>query len=610
MTRGHVIAYALAGLAALLLVAIDQNRHFASENDIYMLRQVQALRELAPWRWDVSDPVATLAQAKFWMANLSLYFHGPMPPLLQAVFLDIVQAIGGYTGNQAFLLSVGVLHVAGTLLFASILRHVGIGPLLVLVGALALSLSPMWLGVSRGFGASWLSAVVFGQCFLVWSVVRAMAGARASAFFVALALANILLSDVLSPFQIGALFVGVIACGRSGRDAMMPALRSGWLLLPVACVLWIVATNVFVLARGAHNAQQVVLFFYPVAQYLVGLDSQGGAVGTIGWNWVDRARIIIFLFGPGLVPTAILSVSSLVLVRPAGPIRREVRLVSVWAIVASAGFGTIFLGFSGPETGSQAMPTVGYPVYLVAPGTALLALGLAHSSRLWTVRATMFAATLWLAATSFGAWVYVWRVDLPGSGALLTVRESTDAVGFRYPDKGVMGAGHVVRMAIESAPEDAGVAVAIVAESQHAPLRNILFWRAGAIDGGAFERSGRRCVARAAIDRRGNDIEQPTDRPVRELADRLAADCSAQICVAVGTTDGPHDWTIRVHGDAKQVVEILGYGIARPADIPDNAQSEVLERAAAPGELGLLASPIGYMGMRQSGRAPRDPCGQ
>ena len=607
MTRGYPTACAAAGLVALLLVGIDPNGHFASENDIYMLRQIQALRELAPWRWELSDPAVAFAQAKFWLANLSLYFHGPLPPLLQAVFLDIAQAVTGHTGNQTFLLSVGLIHVAGTVLFALILRHAGIGPLLAFVGALALALSPMWLGISRGFGASWLAGVVFGQCLLVWSIVRTLAGARSGAFVVALALTNILLSDVLSPFQIGAACIGILACGRAGREAMLPVLRSVWMLLPAACVLWIGVTNLFVFWRGVADAQQVVLFLYPFAQYLVGLDGHGGAVGAPRWDWLDRVRILFLLFGPGLVPAAAFAIAGLVRGTSTGPAGRTDLFVPVWALVSAAGFGMIFLGFAGPGTGSQAMPTVGYPVYLAAPGTALLALGFARAARRFALPATAFAAALWLAGTAFGSFVYVWRIDLPGPGALLTVRESTDSIGFRYPDTGLMGAGHVVRAAIEHAPADADIAVAVVTERANSAMRNILFWRAGVIDGGAFERSGRRCLARAAIDRSSIDIERPTDARVRVFADRLATDCAGGFCIGVGDPDAALGWTIRVRGEITNTVDVLGYGIARPDGIADVADSAALERVAA-GEISLLASPIGYMGMRQAGRARQSQC--
>ncbi len=607
--RSDIWIYFVVATVAVLALAIDPNRHFASENDVYMLRQVEALRELAPWRWDLADPAQATLQAAFWFANLSFYFHGPLPPLLQAIFLDLAESVLGTTGVGPYLASAGLFYVLGALAFTATLRGAGLPAGLSVLGGLALCASPVWLALSRGFGASWLVAVVFGQAFALWAAQRALEGRRNGPALLAAALGNLLVSDVLAPFGIAALLAGIAVASRDAPGDLRRMFGSRWMLLPAACCAWIVAINIYVFARGVTHPSDVVLFAYPFAQYIVGLPGQAPSVGALGWMWVDRARILLLLFGLGVlaaVPAALAGALRMSSLR--ADLRAQMLLV-VWAGSALAGFGAIFLFFSGPSTGSQAMPMIGYPIYLLAPGVALLASGLSRLAARGRRAIACLAGVLWIAGSAAGAWIYVWRVPVPGPGELLTVREGTDVVGFRYPDAGIMGAGGVVRAAIGGAAPEVEAVVAAIVDPAAVPLRNILFWRAGVIDGGYFARTGGRCIARTAVDTGGRVIEK-ADRPSAEaMARRVAATCAAPICVGVGNAQAPQDWRIDVAGEAGRSVAVIGFGIARPAGFAERAESVELERRAPAGDFGLAGAPIGFAGMVRALRLSAPDCG-
>lgn len=585
------LTYAVVALASLAAVSVDPNGHLLSENDVYMLRQVGALRELAPWRWTWGDPARAAPEAIFWIANLTFYFHGPLPPLFQAIFLDVAEATVGAGGTAAHFLSAGVFHAAACVLFVAALRRAGLGRVFALFGGLALCASPMFLAMGRGFGGSWLVGIVFGQTLLLHATLRAAAFGRAGGAWLALAIANLLLSDVMAPFGLAAAAAGVLASPAPARSAVLAALRSRWMLLPAACVIWILAANAYVAYRGVTHPSQVILFLYPFAQYLMPAEGLSPGLGHAPWSWAERARIVALVYGLGAIAAAPAVLWGAT--RARAPFAAESRLVFAWAATAALGFGVAFLGLAGPSTGSQAMPMIGYPLFILAPGVALGVLGLSTLCASGRSGWAAAACVVWICGSAIAAWIYVWRVDLPGLGAALTVREGTDVAGFRVPDPGIERAAEFSRAVLDGvASGQASLAIVVVAP-RDLPLRNVLLWRAGAIDGGYFERSGR-CVRRAVAGRGGAVLEVPEGGATRETIEQVARLCDTDICLGVGRPGASFEWRRDIRGEGGRSIAVLGFGVPQPPD--------------APPRIGPSDAPIGFMGAIRTGRVPAVPC--
>lgn len=591
---GHprsTIAYAGLFALAIAAVTVDPNGHFLSENDIYMLRQIQALRELAPWRWSWNEPGLLLREFLFFNLNFWSYFHGPLPPLLQGVFLDLWEVAGGTPTASVHFLSTGVLHAAACVLAAAALRSAGFVPSAALLGGLAICASPAFLAMGRSFGGSWLVGIVFGQALALFAVLRAAAGAKGAGGLLAVALSNHLLSNVLSPFDLAALAVGLALAPAAQRGNVIRSLRSRWMLLPLAIALTIVALNGWVYWRGVTHPSQVVLFLYPFAQYLTPATE---GLTFARWSWADRAQILALVFGLGLAAAIPIALAGFGKADATARAEGGIRIATAWAATAAGGFGLAFLFVTGPTTGSQAMPLIGYPLYILLPGVVLCVAGLAAVGRAGRPGLAAIAAALWLSGSALQAWVYVWRIELPSWGARLTVREGTDVAGFRVPDGGVETFAAWAFAALAATPSDAQIAAIAVTSPDNDQLRNVFFWRAGLIDGGYFERAGR-CVRRAGIGRNGRILEAPETPAMGEMMDRLAGNCAAGTCLGVGVIGASETWRVETRRGGDAPLVIVGFGVPKPD-------------SAAPAPIGRRLAPIGFMGAIKTGRVPQGVC--
>lgn len=532
MSRSHSLlifdlyaAPALLAAVALAAVLVAPNPNLISENDVYVVRQIAAYRDLAPWRLSWTDPSVLAVELRVLVINLLIYFHGPLPPLMQAWMLDAAEAVGFTPSMRLYAGTTGLLHVVASAMLYRVFQLLGASTVVAALLAGAFALAPLPLALARGFGTSWFVAVAFGQVALQLSVMELRRSARFSRLLFAAVLTWLVLSDVLLVATLGSLVAAWMIADREGARAAL----SWWLAVPAAAAALVATYNLHVLATVASpHPQNFVLFFYPFVNYLIETLKVSEAGGV--WTWYDRLRVVSFVVGP-LAALAVFPALARAIFAGVDP-RRPVplRFAALWATIAVIGFSTLFLFYAGPGTGSQAMPMVGYPIYLVVPGFVLLACAIVEFRRV-----ALPIAAAFLAANAIAGPLYVAQSQI--AGGIFYVADSADNVGFRHPGRDVTAIARAIEDELARVPPGTPAALALQVDANFVPVRNVVLWLAGAIDGGRFERAGA-AVGYVVDDVEGNRLESTSADGVwtRSEIGRL---CGRENCAVVGSYGAP-----------------------------------------------------------------------
>ncbi|MCA3246918.1 MAG: hypothetical protein ING29_10640 [Azospirillum sp.] len=498
------------------------------------MRQIAAYRDLAPWRLSWTDPSVLAVEVRVLITNLLIYFHGPLPPLVQAWMLDAAEAAGLEPSMRLYAGTTGLLHVAATAMLYRVIRALGAGAAVAALLAGAFALAPLPLALARGFGTSWFVAAAFGQVALLLSAMGLRSGARFSRPIFAAVLTWLVLSDVLLVATLGSLVAAWLIADRGAWRAAL----SWWLVVPATAAALVTVYNLHVLATVASpHPQNFVLFFYPFVNYLIETLKVPEAGGV--WTWYDRLRVVTFVVGPAGALAVLPALAQTIFAgfdweRPA-----PLRFAALWAAIAAIGFSALFLFYAGPGTGSQAMPTVGYPIYLVVPGFVLLACAIVELGR----AAAPVAAVL-LAANAIAGPLYVARSQI--AGGFFYVAEGVDNVGFRQPGRDVTAVARAIEDELARVPPGTPAALALQVDANFLPARNVVLWLAGAIDGGRFERA-RSAISYVVDDVEGNRLESTRADGVwpRAEIERL---CGRENCAVVGAYGAPLRAVERIGG--------------------------------------------------------------
>jgi hypothetical protein len=451
--RGDVLISLLLALVAAAICLIDPNDAFISENDVYMLRQ--AAHYFHFLSWSASD-FASLehALAKFLAFGWAFfyYFHGPFPPFFMAAYMKLGEMLGVPFSPFFAQSSVVPLHVTTVVVFVFVLRRLGVSSFAAAIGGAMLALSPMLVGFSRAFGASWLAVVPFHQAVLLAAFII-LDKRRWTQFIAGLLVAHMAFADVLAPLQLAAILGARIAAETFTSPATLReivargfaslrALGGPALWTPIVGAAAIVAVyNAVAVTVGRGIGLMPTLFVYPFVTYSPGVLASPGAHFGLG----DWAVIAGVSFGTLGAPIAAMIAMSTIALR--SPIPQRSRIGFWYAAIAGTGYFTIFYIYADTTTGSGDFPWYAYPVYTVLPlllGAILLLDRVVSRSRLGVVLGIGLVVNV-IASTL----TYIWRVPVAPWSSLLIVNEdarpSGDNIGIRRENFGTRAAAYVMR---------------------------------------------------------------------------------------------------------------------------------------------------------------------
>lgn len=442
---GWTVAIVAAVLVAVLLT-IDPNNDFVGGADLYHIKHSASFAHAFDWQWSDFRPFAFLAKMLEAAYSILFYIHGPLPPLYIGVIYRVYEALGVTITPALLQLPTAALGVV-TVVLASLVLSRARFPTTSVVGAvLVLALSPIFVAAARGTGTYWVSVIPFGQILLLAAMHAFRSGARGGAWMLGLAIAHVILSDMLAFLTVGALLAADAASALAAGARPTPAALAEWaaslrrrpVLVPVllAAAVPLAGYAIYVVAHD-----RVSLPLYPILTFWA-LTAHGGQVG----EWVDATGILVRLVllagdaWPVLVAGAVLGAVAGWRGESAG--RRRLR---VFAILNALGYGLLFYVLSADTPASRYY----YQIYVLLPVAVLSAFAIEASIRAGRRAFALAAVVLVAAGLSTAMATLIWRVELSPFSRHLVVAENDDpagdAIGIRRPDYGHRAAGFLVR---------------------------------------------------------------------------------------------------------------------------------------------------------------------
>lgn len=457
----------MAAAAAIYLV--DPTNAWLGWNDVLYAQHNGIFAASLDWSAaDIASPLRIVAKLMLLVHAIIGDPHGPLPAAYFGLFYRIAEALGIPFAPWLIQAPTALLGAAAIGLFHATLRNAGIGPRLAIAGALVVALSPLLMASGRGISTAWVVAISFDQALAIYAFQRLAAGRRHGQILVGLALAHIILADVLSFLVIAAAIVAFSLRQLEWtpvRDlpkrplsvAVQGArpLKRKKVLVPALLAFSIpLASLVSLTPLAARIAGQVplqpILLFWAFAAHSGELGSgQSLSMGV----WLTRLLLLLGDFGPMFVVVAIVG---------AVISRRHLRSGFLWnyAWMASLGFGVLFFVLANIH------PTTKYfdQTYLLVPITLLGTLSVDAMIRAGGARRLVGWATIGLTVlgAASGGYTFVWRVPLsPFANRTMISEKRPDVIdnvmGIRRPHYGHRAAGYIVRTRLLRALKQGGL---------------------------------------------------------------------------------------------------------------------------------------------------------
>jgi len=384
--------------------------------------------------------VGTFAHAVFF------FRHGAVPAIYISLFYGLFDVLGLTFSATLLGLPTAILGALTTVLFYDILRKADIRSWLAFSGALALALSPLFAGLSRGFATFvWIGPIF--SLLLCISALQRLGHGRGSQYFFAFSVINLILSDALFFLTLAALCVTyglrhstleprLIHPGhfvRALRQGLEPVLTKR-ILIPVSIVLSaLVLSAVFVLKYGAALSSAVPLNSLLLAtrkHSSVGLEGL-----VLDGHWLTYPSVLLGETAPIFF---VLAAGSLLMRAP----QPRQRFLWGFAVLSGVGFSILIYLVKAPSLDV----THGYQIYTLIPFLLFVVLAgeraamAGNVSQIWVKS----SATLFLVGTAASCGAYLFKLPLAYSQEF-----AAEVFGVSKPEYGTKAAGHISRVLIE-----------------------------------------------------------------------------------------------------------------------------------------------------------------
>lgn len=458
----------MAAVAAAIYL-VDPANAWLGWNDVVYAQHSGVFASSLDWTMaDFASPLRVVAKLMLLVHAVVGDPHGPFPPAYFGAFYRIAEAIGVPFTPWLIQMPTALLAAAAVGVFHAVVRGAGVGPRLAVAGTLVVALSPLLVASGRGISTAWVVAVSFDQALVVYAFQKLAAGHRHGRILVGLALANLILADVLSFLVIAAAVVAFSlrdaewAPGRDLPKRLLAAARSGIgplggkaVFIPVLIALSVPLASLIALTPLAAKVAGVV----PLEPILLfwAFSAHGGELGS-GESlsmgiWLTRLVLLLGDFGPAFVGIAIVG---------AVAAKRHLRNGFLWnyAWMASTGFGILFYVLANEH------PTTRYfdQTYLLVPLALLGTLSIDAMMRAGRVSRFVGTATVGLAVlgAASGTISFVWRIPLSPFADRTMVSEARpnvidNTMGMKRPHYGHRAAGYIVRTRLLRALDQGGL---------------------------------------------------------------------------------------------------------------------------------------------------------
>lgn len=387
-----------------------------------------------------------LYQAGTFAHGLLFFRHGAVPAIYISLFYGLFDVFGLTFSAYLLGLPTAILGAGSSVLLYNILCKAEVKVWLSLAGAIALVLSPLFAGLSRGFATFVWVGPIFSLLMCLAALQRLNTN-RGSQLFLGFALINLMFSDALFFLTVAALVVAYglrhadfktgLAHPLSFLTAFKNSLRPIWawpIMFPVAFALFaLVSSALFVTKFGAALENVIPLHSLLLAT------SKHSSLGLQGLvldgHWITYPSV---LFGEAAPFFILLALTSLIWRAPRSP---RV-LLSVFSALAGIGFGILIYLVKEPN----ADVIHGYQIYTMIPLLIFLVISADRASRI-SVNAERWAkvaAVGFLISAGASCGAYLFKLPLA-----ISPEFSAEVFGVSKPEYGTKAAGHISRQIIE-----------------------------------------------------------------------------------------------------------------------------------------------------------------